>query len=309
MNKKGFSFDSAMVVIVIGIAAILVTYFIYDELYTVSKKRFSEDECRASLTLTRTLNSVQPACWAKVANPIPLKCTRNFLMVKDQQVIFEDKDATKLYSAACPDGTTDCLAKHVVAEEMRKCWGMFDAGEQIFLQQLEVNAYDVFTAKDYQRACFVCAQIDIKTEKPIEKFDEYLKTKTFSKFDPTIKRMREVNYYTYLAENQAAWCDKSLVDSETPNCFEAIASGKATTLEAIKQTILLEEKRPDVRPVTIQTGATYAVTYIRRGTGSCDDTKGGHKTVGGVTFDQHLTNTVQLIPADKIGQACDTVII
>jgi hypothetical protein len=42
----------------------------------------------------------------------------------------------------------------------------------------------------------------------------------------------------------------------------------------------------------------YAVTFIRRGTGSC---QGDDKT-------GYLTNTVQLIPADKLNQECTVVV-
>lgn len=289
--KKGMTLQSGIVWIVLFGIVVICLFLFYDKLFGVVDTKARESECQASLLLTQRVDEYQPWCVSEVQNPIPLKCARNFVTV-DKEVTKNGESAD--YDDACPDGSNSCLAKNALAEEMRSCWKLFFEGSQMVFQQMEVDEYKVFMERDYKQICYICSEITLKTA--AGNLTEYMMEKEFRD---------EQTYYDYLT-HKSAICDENLIDksaylglvsSPHATCWDAVASGYE--MDASARVLY---SRPNIRPDNVVPGK-YAVVFARRGMGSCQAEEEG------AILHRFVTNTVQIVPVDKLTQVCDGVIM
>lgn len=282
--KRGMTMEGALVTIAIfGIVLILLA-IMYKTFYAVGQQEFTEKECQTSLLLTRAAD-VSPICKVEASTPVPIKCNRNFATVTEDSVSVNGKEMTSKYDATCPSGYADqsCLAERVVAEEMRKCWALFFEGEQPVFQQMEKNELSI-TPDTNIRVCYVCAEVNLQSD--VKDLRGYLKAQSI-KGDRT--------YYDFFT-NRKAHCDPKL---RQPSCWEGIAEHP----ELQHANWLPDKKWPKLELGTLPKDQTYAVVFMRRGMGTCEDSKIKEGEPAA------LTNTVQVIPAEKIAQYCSGVMI
>jgi hypothetical protein len=324
-GKKGMDLTSALIIIVIFGAVFIVIAILYKEFLSVGESQFTQSQCQTSLLLTQGVGQLRPFCFQDSPQPISLKCSRNFITVSSTNVIKNGMDVTKLYDASCtapgaqplpavqakgvttadeataraekaakslqkpqPSATNVCLPKNVVAEEMSACWNTFFKGEQVVLQMTDVAGWKLWSAKDYKYACFICGEITIKADKGLDGVVDYMKAK---------ERSNGQSYYQFIANDSQAWCDPNFADKGKLTCWDGIRTGYDTSVWGYAS------NHPAISMDPLKKDTKYAVVFIRRGLGSCTD-----KETDTSASHQHLTNTVQLIPADQIGQVCDVVV-
>jgi hypothetical protein len=276
--RKGNLVASGILTAIIFLVAAIVILIIYNLLFTFTKSEFSQKECQTSLLLTRNLDARGNLfCVATVDNPIPLKCSRRFLSIRDDGPS-ESIGMYHAYDAHCPTGLTDtdgnCAAQNAVADEMAYCWQTFYEGEQRVFQQMEINSLKLFSSKDDATACFVCSEVTLKTQVDVTQFTEYLQR---AKMDSG------KTYYEYF-NSRKAWCAQEYMEEDA--CWTGYGKSKG------------------IEQDTLKTGQKYAVVFIRRGMASCDNEVEADTTL----TTQHLTNTVQIIPAADIAKHCNMVI-
>lgn len=275
MSRKGMELQSALVILIIfGIVLILLVVF-YKNFLQASSKEMDVAKCQSSLLLTKVVSdkgkAVPMSCTVGSITPFTVDCPRTFVSVNNGVVEKNGKDATSKYNSKCADGTASCLQDNVVATEMAFCWNVFFNGEQPVLQQMESGDLNLFTAKDKKTTCFVCSEITVDSESP--KFMEYLSN----------TKMKDGRTYREYFNNPKAWCDKDYASIGT--CWDNMA--------------LAKEGRSGI-DYSIKPGK-YAIAFVRRGLSACDGKTKNTKTEG------YLTNSIQLIPADKISSYCGTV--
>jgi hypothetical protein len=234
MNRKGIS-EQTVVILAVFIVAMLVILFLFGYLRESTKAGFTKAECRASLLLTRAIDSAQPICIVQVPNPTPLHCDRNVIGITNKEVLLNGDDVKQLYKLRC--GTdASCVPKSVVADQLATCWDQFFQGQQPVFQQMEEDSYKIFTYKDKKTACFICSEITIKTDADIEQFNAFLKTK-----------YKNSTYYDYL--NTKGYCKAEYRTQGA--CFEGYAKAHGLNWDRLEK------------------GKTYAVTYVREGLATC----------------------------------------
>jgi hypothetical protein len=279
-SRKGVGLEGAIITLVVFGAVFLILTLGYLGLFDSSKRVFSDKECQASLLLTRAVDSkISVACMKPVDNPVPIKCARHFFTVTDNTVVDTSGKKAKDVSAtyACSDGSASCLASHLVAEEMRRCWTMFGEGEYPAFQQVD----QLFDWNNNNRACFICGEVTIKTKQDVTKFKEYLQNTPI----PGTGADRKM-YFDVLAGNPKAICPPELEKDGT--CWEAMAN--------------LDDLPIDQE--TLRTGQTYAIAFVRRGLSRAAE----DGTCSITDTQKYPTLTVQAIPADDIPKQCGTVL-
>jgi hypothetical protein len=278
-----------MLILIIFVVVVIVLLILYQQIFAVSKTEFDVKECQASLLLTRAVDTAQTntvSCMFKTDNPAPIKCDRQFITIGDETIMQDGKEVTGLYSKAC-DGEPGCMAKRVVAERMAKCWEQFFNGEQVVLQQVEGSAWSLFNTGALASSCFVCAELSYEGTGTItsEDFTTYLKETSY----------KDGTYYSHLAENKKAWCDTVYMEQlGADTCWDVVREGNGLATPITK--------------------GSYAVVYMRRGMGACEESGASGVTVsygdaGPKVQTQTLTNTVQFMPIDKVPTACKVVLV
>ena len=334
MKKGVVGLETALVGIVLTASTILVLAVMFKIFFASAEGEFTEKQCQTSLQLTRQLDdTLSISCVQPVPN-LGVKCTREFMTVADERVFHDGDDVTHQYDAACPTSQGDqCLPENVVADEMARCWQLFFNGEMTVFQQVEENSAKILTRKDGARSCFICSEITLSDE-GVEDLTAYLKAKKYTD---------DKTYYQFIAQNPAAFCDDAMVHEDGlgyPTCWEGVADGGEQLQNLRRWPSLYQESggpklsEDENAKLTYPAGGTYAVTFIRRGLGTCEgDGKSGldklfldwtednnlltlfppirgiADSVGEMAAEEYLTNTVQLIPSDRVNAYCDVVIV
>lgn len=291
MRRGVVGSEHLLLVIVIGAVTAVALATFTKSYYSSTDDTFTEKQCQASLLKDSISRSTRLFCF----NPekeIAIKCERDFLSVSEGDVFRDGRELTREYDRACPDGYAgdDCLAQNVIAHEMAECWRTMFKGEKALFSAVELNSIKVFSRKDALRACFVCAEVSIDTE--IRDFKGYLQKKRLDNED---------TYFSYIAENPSAICDRDLETLSpghpgyTHTCWEGMAYGlEPDWSDSSWGTINYESMLP----------GRYAISFMRRGLGSCESVD-QDDDVG----DGYLTYTVQAFPAEKAGDYCTMVIV
>ncbi len=283
-NKKGMELQTALVVLVIFGVVLILLIFLYKTLLVGASKEMDISKCQSSLLLTKSVSEKvkSVSCSAPAINPFTIDCPRTFFSVKEDKVLRNGKDVTSKYNNKCPTGANTCLQQNVVASEMEVCWNIFFNGEQPVLQQMEINEWKFFKQKDHITTCVICSEITV--DKDTGDFLNYLKTKPSKS---------GVSYYDKLAKNPRAWCDDKIAQKAT-TCWDGMRQAIDTSVWG-----WAVWDRP-VLDYTLKPGK-YAVVFVRRGLSACEAESNDKKG------DEYLTNTVQLIPADKVSAYCNSV--
>ncbi|HIH24707.1 TPA: hypothetical protein HA251_06765 [Candidatus Woesearchaeota archaeon] len=318
-KRRGADLSGTIVRLVVFAAVFLVLLLLLKEFLTVGKNSFSEKQCQTSLLLTKAISPPSPACFMGTPDVIPLMCNRNFIAVSPTAAVVNGKEVTKLYDASCPapgfqsaggsygqdtlseteikeraknaqktlqkpqpSAQNVCLQNNVLADEMARCWRTFFNGEQIVLQQLDIPAKNFFTKKDKNIACYICSEVTLK-DADVKDLIPYLQNKPTSD--------GKTSYYDLLANNTKAWCDPDLA-REHGSCWDAMQhdDDDGNDHVAVPYTVLPKNRK-------------YAVVFLRRGLGSCDNEKDADTTF----TNQYLTNTVQVVPVELLPDLCDKV--
>jgi hypothetical protein len=232
--KKGVSLESAMITLAIFVLIAFSMAFLYNRVFAEGKSVYTQKECQASLLLTESVDKAQPFCIAKISNPIPIKCSREFISIKDQKV-FQNARET-FYDNTCPDGKKDCLAQNVIARQMATCWSTFFQGQHVVFQQVE-EGYLPLLNDEKATACFVCGEITI--DKDINGFKQYLKTAQYKS---------GLDYFTYLSNTTYCYDDYK----KDGTCWEGVAKEEGIDQDHLE-------------------AGTYAVTFTRIGTSTCSN--------------------------------------
>ncbi len=331
MNKRA-EIMGVLVVVVLGSLAIVMIALYLMILGPALEEEFTEQECRASLQLSKTIGKLESvrdtivpmACTMVTSKATPLKCTRKFLFVEEERVYEHSPsgdDITRKYDDICPYNQASCLTENVLAEEMAACWKLFFTGNEPVLGQAEIAEARFWENKGIMRSCFVCAEVTV--DEPLGKEDllEYIYA---AKYD------EEKTYLEYFAASPLTQCSADLKSrvEDLPHpfntCWWAMYMGHDFEFDKIQilenelnkikwilgpaATMFISEDKPYFIWPSIENAyqdpdpqETYAITFIRRGLGSCADNKDLGKGP--------LTNAVFAIPSDEISNYCTTVII
>lgn len=304
MMAEGSEASGVVIELVLIAAVVLILFFgILIPFGDGVKDSVERKLCQASLQLTRAQDLAAPVCIQPKPSVVPLDCPRYYYEVSDDEVESLGEDVTEDFDDRCPDGSSDCLAKNVVAEEMAKCWDLFNRGEMIVFQQGEINAWTgFFKEKDTARACFVCSEVTLQTHGEITGLPEYLKSAVYS---------GDMSYYEFLAENPKAFCDQRLLSSETPTCWEGLAREREPSskfIDLIKDWWVEKPGAGQIRYDSLPTGETYAITFMRRGMSTCDASSHDERGAIDLAVRDYLTFSVQAIPVDHIQSQCEVVL-
>lgn len=316
-DRRGADLSGTLVRLVIFAVVFLVLLLLVKEFLTVGKSAVSEKQFQTALLLTKAISPPSAACVMGTPDVVPLPTIRRFISVDPTRVTVDGKEVTKLYDASCPtqgvqtiggysdDGLSEeeikarakdapasvvkpqpsatnvCLQKNVLAEEMGRCWKMFFNGEQVVLQQMDIPAKYYFTSKDGVFACYICGEVTLKGA-DVNDLIPYLQNKPMGS--------SKASYYDYLAKNPKAWCDPDL-QKEYGTCWDGIRQDDYKEHQPLPYTSLPKDNK-------------YAVVFIRRGLGSCDNTREQDTTV---FTHQHLTNSVHVVPIELLPKVCDKV--
>ncbi len=282
-NKKGMELQSALVVLIIFGVVLLMLIFFYKNFLQGSSKEMDVAKCQSSLLLTKAVSDKAKgiACSVGSLTPFTIDCPRQFVSVNNGEVNKNGKSATSKYDAKCPTGESTCLQQNVVASEMAFCSNLFFNGEQVVLQQMEMSEWSLLTPKDHMTTCFICSEITV--DKDTGDLLSFLKAKT---------QKSGKTYYDSLANNKKAWCN-NYYEKQSTTCWDGMRT-------AVDTSTLGWAKNKPALDYTLKPGK-YAVVFVREGLSSCDGETNDKKG------DEYLTNTVQLIPADKISSYCNTV--
>jgi hypothetical protein len=298
-QKRGnFSLEAAIAVIIVFGIVMVISIFVYKKLLDVGREEFTEKECQASLDLTRKFD-LNPVCFVEAPNPVALKCPRSFMTVTDSKVVKNGDDVTEVYDRACPtregadmfdrQASTPqaCIAENVLAKSMASCWQLFYEGQVPVFQQLEIDEFSL-KSDTFEKACYVCAEIDIQTTNGAPNFRRYLQTQEYKK---------DLTYFEYITSN-SAYCDPELRKGGL-TCWEAIALNQD---DSFWTQFWNKEVHKPLEDWNLPKGK-YAITFVRRGMGTCekDNVAEGEATA--------LTFTVHAIPVEKVSQFCDMVVI
>ena len=283
-GRRGMSLEGALMLLVLFGAVFLITALLYRSLLTAGKEGFSDKECQASLLLTRVADTaLSPACFKVASNPVPLKCSRRFLTVTEDSVTDtsgKPADVTRAYDPACPAGK--CLPQRVIAEEMLRCWSVFREGELPVFQQVD-RFWDV---GNNERACFVCAEVTLRTGAARTGFVQYLRD--------TTAPGRDEKYFDFLAGNPRALCNPARA-GKAATCWESFSepySGSAPWISWVTKDLLALDQD------TLSPGA-YAIVLLREGM----EQDCGEHDAGDLP-----SMTVQAIPVARIAEYCPVIL-
>ncbi len=282
-NKKAQL--EALAYFVLFSAVFIIIVILVKSFLGASSTELDVNKCQSSLLLTKGVSSLRPHCSVGSLTPFNLECTRSFIEINAGVVKKNGKDITKNYDPTCKDNSNSCITENVIASEMALCWKTFFEGKQQVMQQLEQAAFLKFlNRKDHVNACFIFSEITITDNRPDIK--DYLQYKMMK---------NNISYYDYFAKSPGAWCENEYRDKFQTTCWDGMRSGNDTS--AAGSFFGYSTTKPSlIGPLK---SGVYAVVFVRKGVGSCAGaSENGEST---------LTNTVQLIPSEKVVDYCDVV--
>lgn len=173
-NKRGMYWGILLTLILSIILMGIIFYWIYGEYFNAND--YNWDSCRTSIQLRSSLPDISIAhtSWKSFKDDFPLKC-------KTQVVDITKADLHK-------DKNGDMNAEKIIAENMAKCWALFDSGDS--------NAFPSESWFSISSFCVPCARIHLTEDAKKEMISKNIKIDIQNA--SSLRMTDKYSYYVYL---------------------------------------------------------------------------------------------------------------